>query len=160
MTWLAVSLLALVFLAAPSAVEAQSAKVPRIGVLVVVPPVILKSFQEEFHAGLRELGYVEGRTSSLTTGSSKERLSVFPLSPANWFGSRSMSSWRQQRRPSKRRRGRRVRSLSSCSGPASQSGPGWWPASPGQAGTPQDSRPNLPSSVESAWSSSGRSCPR
>ena len=61
MTWLAVSLLALAFLAAPSAVEAQSAKVPRIGVLVVVPPVILKSFQEEFHAGLRELGYVEGQ---------------------------------------------------------------------------------------------------
>ncbi len=48
-------------LAAPLAVEAQQAKVPRIGVLVFTPPGNPESFQALFRAGLRELGYVEGQ---------------------------------------------------------------------------------------------------
>jgi hypothetical protein len=50
--------------AVPLAVEAQPAKVPRIGVLAVgggMAPTP-ERLQSEFHEALRERGYVEGQT--------------------------------------------------------------------------------------------------
>ena len=70
--------LAVVFLAAPFAAEAQQAgKVYRIGVLSpdVPPPGLLEGFQE----GLRELGYVEGKNvaiESRNAGGNNERLAA------------------------------------------------------------------------------------
>ena len=58
MTRLAVTLLAFALLAAPLAAEAQPAgKIPRIGILAQDSPL-----WEDFRQGLRDLGYVEGRT--------------------------------------------------------------------------------------------------
>src|SRR5438477_10886504 len=47
-------------LAAPLAAEAQQAKVPRIGALLLSAPQ--ERFHESFGEGLRELGYIEGQT--------------------------------------------------------------------------------------------------
>ena len=56
--------LTLSVLAAPCAVQAQPAKVPRIGVLAVEgrPAASPDHFQAEFREALRERGYVEGQT--------------------------------------------------------------------------------------------------
>ena len=48
-------------LAAPLAAEAQPAKVPRIGFLGVASAATLTSRVEAFRAGLREIGYTEGK---------------------------------------------------------------------------------------------------
>jgi ABC-type uncharacterized transport system substrate-binding protein len=59
---LAVTLLALVLLAAPLAAQAQSAKIPRIGFLGAGSPTPdIWKLIEPFRQGLREHGYVEGQ---------------------------------------------------------------------------------------------------
>ena len=56
-------LVAVVLLAVGLSVEAQQAKkVPRIGVLWLYSPAIASPFAEAFRQGLRELGYVEGKS--------------------------------------------------------------------------------------------------
>jgi putative tryptophan/tyrosine transport system substrate-binding protein len=53
----------LCILAAPLAVEAQPpTNIPRIGFLTAVPLSVMSARTEAFRQGLRELGYVEGRT--------------------------------------------------------------------------------------------------
>jgi putative ABC transport system substrate-binding protein len=63
MTRIVVAVLSLALLAAPLAAGAQVAKVPRIGVLRVGAPP--DPAIEGFRQGLRELGYVEGRTIAI-----------------------------------------------------------------------------------------------
>jgi putative tryptophan/tyrosine transport system substrate-binding protein len=56
-------LVAVVLLAVGLSVEAQQAKkVPRVGVLWLYSPAIASPFAEAFRQGLRELGYVEGKS--------------------------------------------------------------------------------------------------
>ncbi len=53
----------LAFLAAPLAAEGQApAKLPRIGFLTAVPLSVMSARTEAFRQGLRELGYVEGKS--------------------------------------------------------------------------------------------------
>ena len=50
-------------LTTPLAAEAQApAKLPRIGFLTAVPLSVMSARTEAFRQGLRELGYVEGRS--------------------------------------------------------------------------------------------------
>jgi hypothetical protein len=51
----------------------QPAKIPRVGVLISASPSIASQRIHAFQQGLRELNYVEGRTSSLNTDMRKER---------------------------------------------------------------------------------------
>ncbi len=51
----------------------QLAKVPRIGFLVASSPSFYSSRIEAFRKGLRELGYVEGKTLPLSTDLRRER---------------------------------------------------------------------------------------
>jgi putative tryptophan/tyrosine transport system substrate-binding protein len=56
-----VVVVALAFLAAPLAAEAQTARAPRIGIVEAGSQSANQHFVEAFRAGLRELGYVEGQ---------------------------------------------------------------------------------------------------
>jgi putative ABC transport system substrate-binding protein len=63
---LAVALFAILFLAAPLAVEAQAVgKVPRIGLLSPFSPAATALWHQAFREGLRDLGWVEGRNISI-----------------------------------------------------------------------------------------------
>ena len=78
LTWctaLLVSLLAVGLLGAPLFAEAQSAKVPRIGVLGTWP---MDPHDEAFQQGLRDLGYIEGRTSVIERSYSEGRAERLP----------------------------------------------------------------------------------
>ncbi len=80
-------ILALAVLAVPLAAEAQPAgKVFQIGYLGNSTPSLESALVEGFRRGLRENGYVEGRTSSFTTDGRKEESSPCPASPPNLFG--------------------------------------------------------------------------
>src|SRR5207244_11896619 len=73
--------LALALLAAPLAVDAQqAARVPRIGVVIPqAPPPARQSWLDGLREGLRELGYVEGRTILLEvrwTGDARDATDV------------------------------------------------------------------------------------
>jgi putative ABC transport system substrate-binding protein len=152
--------LVLALLAAPLAAGAQSAKVPRIGVLIVMPPVNTKSFQEEFRAGLRERGYVEGQNILVDYQVVDERVDRLPHLASELVRLKVdiiVASTTLAVLAAKGATSEIPIVMFEAGGPL---GPGWWPASPGQAETSQDCLPNLPSSVESAWSSSARSCPR
>jgi putative tryptophan/tyrosine transport system substrate-binding protein len=66
-------------LAAPLAAEAQQApKIVKIGVLFVSDPAVVAHFLEAFRQGLRELGYVEGKTFVLEVRSSGGRFERLP----------------------------------------------------------------------------------
>ena len=94
----------------PLAARAQQPKVPTIGALVIgnISP---EEFWREFRQGLRDLGYIEGRTFDLSFGRRKDRSTGFPNWQLSWFVSRSMSSslgsrpplWRQSKRRGKSR---------------------------------------------------------
>jgi putative ABC transport system substrate-binding protein len=43
----------------------QSGNVPRVGILWIAPPSVVMPFHEAFRQGLRDLGYVEGRTIAI-----------------------------------------------------------------------------------------------
>jgi putative ABC transport system substrate-binding protein len=62
MTRVAVALLSLALLAAPLPTEAQTGTVPRIGLLDLGSLAGRAPLWEAFRQGMRELGYVEGRT--------------------------------------------------------------------------------------------------
>ena len=63
------------------AAEAQQAtKVPRIGFLLGVSPSTISDRTEAFRQGLRELGYVEGKTLSLSIDMQRENSNVSPRS--------------------------------------------------------------------------------
>jgi putative tryptophan/tyrosine transport system substrate-binding protein len=55
-------LLATLFLTTASLAQAQQQKIPRVGVLIALPPSALAAYIEAFRQGLRELGYVEGKS--------------------------------------------------------------------------------------------------
>jgi hypothetical protein len=79
----------------PLAVSAQQAgKIPLVGYLSPGSSTAELARDEAFRQGLRELGYIEGRTSSSSTGSRKGNSSDFPVSPRSWCGSTSTSSSR------------------------------------------------------------------
>jgi putative ABC transport system substrate-binding protein len=71
-------------LAAPLAVEAQPARLPRIGILTTASSASSPSANyESFVQGLRESGYVEGRNVLLEQRYAEERPQVFPALAAD-----------------------------------------------------------------------------
>ena len=73
-------------LAAPLTAEAQPAgKVYRIGMLERTPPATNAANFEAFRRGLRELGYVEGRTSSSSTGRPMAATNASQVWRPSWF---------------------------------------------------------------------------
>ena len=79
------SILFLVVLLAVAVIaEAQQAKkVPRIGYLAAACPDTQSARTEAFRQGLRDLGYIEDRTSLLNTAVRRENLIVFLSLPLN-----------------------------------------------------------------------------
>ena len=78
-------------LAAPLAAEAQQLpKVPRIGVLGAQS--LGPGPDDAFRDGLRQFGYVEGRTSPLNGEGRRRDPTGSPSSPPTWCGSRLKSS--------------------------------------------------------------------
>jgi putative ABC transport system substrate-binding protein len=66
-------------LAAPLGVEAQpSTNIPRIGFLSAVPLSVMSARTEAFRQGLRELGYVEGKTILIEWRSAEGQLEHLP----------------------------------------------------------------------------------
>jgi putative tryptophan/tyrosine transport system substrate-binding protein len=71
--------LAVALLAASLAAEAQSpSNIPRIGFLTAVPLSVMSARTEAFRQGLRELGYVEGRTIVIEWRSAEGQLDRLP----------------------------------------------------------------------------------
>ncbi len=68
-----VILCAMLFALCPPAEAQQPKKIPRIGYLGAFTPSAGASLLEAFRQGLRELGYVEGRKTSLITAGRRER---------------------------------------------------------------------------------------
>jgi putative ABC transport system substrate-binding protein len=72
--------LAVALLAAPLAADAQQpANIPRIGFLTAVPLSVMSARTEAFRQGLRELGYVEGKTIVIEWRSAEGQLDRLPL---------------------------------------------------------------------------------
>src|SRR5438046_9783634 len=91
-------LIAVLMLAVAVIAEAQQPKkIPRIGFLGALSPSSISARIEAFRQGLRELGYVEGKTSSLSMGGRRGNLIVSPRSRPDSCNSRSRSSPRQPR---------------------------------------------------------------
>jgi putative tryptophan/tyrosine transport system substrate-binding protein len=66
-------------LVAPIAADAQApAKLPRIGFLTAVPLSVMSARTEAFRQGLRELGYVEGKTIVIEWRSAEGQLDRLP----------------------------------------------------------------------------------
>ena len=75
----ALATLALALLAAPLTVEAQSpSNIPRIGFLTAVPLSVMSARTEAFRQGLRELGYVEGKTIVIEWRSAEGQVDRLP----------------------------------------------------------------------------------
>ena len=71
--------LTLALLAAPLAAEAQPpTNIPRIGFLTAVPLSVMSARTEAFRQGLRELGYVEGKTILIEWRSAEGQLDRLP----------------------------------------------------------------------------------
>lgn len=67
------------FLALGSSAEAQEpAKLPRIGVLVALPPATVSASIEAFRLGLKELGHIEGKSILLEYRSAEGQLDRLP----------------------------------------------------------------------------------
>jgi len=89
--WLSRSILVLIVVALCIPAEAQQAKkVPRIGYMTAGFPssTSTKEVVEAFRQGLRERGYVEGQTSSLSTVMLREWLTGFRTLRPIWCNSR------------------------------------------------------------------------
>ena len=71
------------------AARAQPSKVARIGVLYI-GLADAESFKKELRDGLRELGYMEGKTLHLSFAQRKESWIGFPNLRPSWFGLRLM----------------------------------------------------------------------
>ncbi len=78
-----IPILAIVIRASVHVAEAQQAgKVYRIGVLISAAfGVATEPFLDGFRQGLRELGYVEGKTSSLKSAGARRNAIDCPISP-------------------------------------------------------------------------------
>ena len=73
------ALLALALLAAPLPAEAQQpTNIPRIGFLTAVPLAVMSARTEAFRQGLREMGYVEGKTILIEWRSAEGQLERLP----------------------------------------------------------------------------------
>ena len=71
--------LAVALLAAPLAADAQRpTNIPRIGFLTAVPLSVMSARTEAFRQGLRELGYVEGKTIVIEWRSAERQLDRLP----------------------------------------------------------------------------------
>ena len=106
--WLT-TLVAVLFLAAPLAVEAQTGRVWRIGFLTTSAVEAVNPGLVAFRQRLRELGYVEGQNVALEIRSAEGRPERFPGLAAELVVSRLMSLSRavtqassQHRRPPRR----------------------------------------------------------
>jgi hypothetical protein len=76
--------LALGLFVAGGPVEAQpTAKIPRIGILLLGTPDTDPTLSS-FRAGLRDLGYVEGKNIVLEYRYAEESRTGFPTLPVNW----------------------------------------------------------------------------
>ena len=73
----------------PLAARAQPSKVARIGALYI-GLADAESFKKELRDGLRELGYMEGKTLHLSFAQRKESWIGFPNLRPSWFGLRLM----------------------------------------------------------------------
>ncbi len=74
-----ISTLALGLLAAPLPTEAQKARqIPRIGFLIASSASSQKPRLEAFKQGLRDLGYVEGKTITIEIGSAEGKRNLLP----------------------------------------------------------------------------------
>jgi putative ABC transport system substrate-binding protein len=73
----------------PLAARAQPSKVARIGVLYI-GLADAESFKKELREGLRELGYIEGKTLHLSFVLRKEGWIDFRSLPPSWSGSKLM----------------------------------------------------------------------
>src|SRR5437870_4444749 len=82
--WLGLSVIAFVLVVCGAVAQAQQpAKIPRIGFLGNSTPALEENLVGPFREGLRELGYIEGKTSSLSGDGPRESMSAFPpLSPS------------------------------------------------------------------------------
>ena len=77
-----ISTLVLGLLAGPLPIEAQQAgKVHRIGFLISASGDATEAYIDAFQQGLRELGYVEGTTSSLKSAGARQNAIDCPISP-------------------------------------------------------------------------------
>lgn len=74
--------------------RAQPAKIPRIGFLTTAPLAVIRNRTEAFQQSLRELGYVEVKTSSSSGDRRKVNKTACRRLWLNWFASRSTSSSR------------------------------------------------------------------
>ena len=82
---LRLSLLCALLLTLGIPVDAQPPKkVPRVGYLAAVSAAADAPRLEAFRQGLRELGYVEGKTSSSSTGTRAAGSGGFPSSRPSW----------------------------------------------------------------------------
>jgi putative ABC transport system substrate-binding protein len=70
-----------------SAQAQQPGKIPRIGYLSANSIAATSTRTEAFRQGLRELGYVEGKTSSLSGDLGRENSIASPRSRPNWCSS-------------------------------------------------------------------------
>ena len=75
--------------ALPLAARAQPSKVARIGALYI-GLADAESFKKELRDGLRELGYMEGKTLHLSFAQRKESWIGFPNLRPSWSGLRLM----------------------------------------------------------------------
>jgi len=73
----------------PRVARAQQPKVPTIGALVIgnADP---EEFWRVFRQGLRDLGYVQGKTFDLSFDRRKDRSTGFPNWPPSWSVSKSI----------------------------------------------------------------------
>jgi putative ABC transport system substrate-binding protein len=77
-TTLFVSLLIIFLVAATSRTEAQPKQIPRIGYLFIPPLSTVAHRSEAFRRGLRELGYIEGKTIAVEWRSVEGKLDRLP----------------------------------------------------------------------------------
>jgi hypothetical protein len=93
-----IALLALMISLGASSADAQPpGKVPRIGLLGASSASAYGSFIEAFRQGLRDLGYVEGKSITIEYDGPRTNMIAFPALQPSWSGSRLTSSSRTER---------------------------------------------------------------
>ena len=86
--WSSILVAAMLLADAVIAEAQQLARIPRIGYLATVSRSAIAVRIEAFRQGLRELGYVEGKTLSLSGDLRRENSIAFPRSRPSWCVSR------------------------------------------------------------------------
>jgi len=122
-------LLAILFVSLLQLAEAQQpGNVPRLGYLSGRTGRRSPN-AEALRQGLRDLGYVEDRTSPSNTEGRREILIAFPPSPQSWYGSRLISSSPREARQDARPRKRLARFQLYLLARSTRSPLGWWTVS-------------------------------